>query len=205
MLVLFPLLVLAASPLWAGGAYDEGVEGIPWGCSLEKARARLGKAVERVEAKLRPHDLPYLRELGSLYWLDAGRFSRLTVTRGEGEATRGLLYCFYRDRLFCVQRHHPDGAEEWQRLYDEIRKGYGADEKSVSRGPEGLYVTRTWKAAKVHVDLDYTSRKAKARTGYVFEGIVLLVKHRPVLDEISALHRSLRQKYDWESGQEGKK
>ncbi len=192
----FPCDLLEARP------YDHGVDRVPWGCTWKTCARKLGNKVFKKAKNVPPYDLPYLRELGALYWLDKKNFAKVVVRNGADDDAPETAFFFYQDQLFCVRKQVSPSVQGFLTLLAKLQKGCGAGAKSQSKGPTGEIVSRQWKGKILNIDLDYRAFKNPEASGYLFEDIVILFKHKPAILAITKRHQALRKKYGWEAGEE---
>ncbi len=182
------------------GVFEQDFHGARWGASRSSllttgaASGCLRGEVFRERSSVPPDELPYIRETGPLYFMQAARFSsvssRLRV-RGAGEIVTD--YFFLDDRLFLV-RQIWKGDFSFQDLSAYIGSSYGGCTKEVSSCDDGTrLVSLRWKGVNTSLELDYSPSRVEG--GWICERMELLVKYIPVLREIEAYHDELRKKY----------
>jgi len=178
----------------ASGPYDKAFYGARWLTSVAKIRPFVrGRLVEEKKT-LSPWDLPHVRELGHLYFLEDREFSKLESSvpgRRTGETV--TEYFFFRKQLAMVRVLFKEEDTSFQTLIESIQADYGQARKETSENPEEVFVQHLWENEKLKIVVSYNPRRVER--GFTCENLTMLLINRGYIAQVTAYHDTLREKY----------
>ena len=154
-LVMLSLLLFCPGHLLSG-PYDEAYFGAKWLDTLKNVRSSVRGELIEEKKKLSPWDVPYVRELGHLYYLEQKDFSRL-IARLPSRTGGDIIteYYFFKDRLSMVRVLHKYEKASFQGLLESLEADYGKPKKETSRNLDDVFVQHTFSLPKLIMEVSY--------------------------------------------------
>lgn len=192
--------LLAAAVLLGGtlpslaGTFDVAYYGARWQCSRAEAKKSLRGTLTEEKPTLSPWDLPHVRELGHLYYIEEREFARLTTSQpGRLGGANLSEYYFFRDKLAMVRVRLNETGVSFQGLLESLTAEYGPPRKETSESPEEVFVQHRYELPRLIIQVSYHPRRIPG--GYTCEDLQLFLIHRDYIDQVQAYHESLKARY----------
>ena len=187
-------LLLSCAQLLQAGAYDKAYFGAKWLSAPSQVRKKVRGKVKEDKSTLSPWDVPYVRELGHLYYLEEKDFARIiSVLPSRTGGTVETEYYFYRQKLAMVKVLHKTEHASFQGLLESLVADYGKPRKESSKRNDETFVQHTFNLPKLIMEVSYHPYKVKG--GYACKKLVFRIVHRDYIKAVKAYHDTLKAKY----------
>jgi len=187
IVVSFPVTVVA-------GTYDDAYFGAKWLSSFKEVKSVVRGKITVAKRKLSPLDVPHVRSLGHLYFMEAKDFSKLTaVSPVRGGGNISSEYYFYKDELAIVKIFYNYEDASFQGLLSSLETDYGKAEKDASKGVDGIFVQHRFDLKNLIIKVSY--HPYKVDNGYACKELVCRMVNKTYIKKIDAHHDKLREKY----------
>jgi len=176
------------------GPYDEAYFGAPWLASPDGVRPFVRGTIKEDKPTLSPWDVPHVRELGHLYYLEPKDFAKIVAAlpvRGGGEVV--TEYYFFRKQLAIIRVLHHYEHASFQGLLESLQADYGAPAKETSYSPEETFVQHTWTLPTLKMEVSYHPHKVPG--GFACKELTLRMVHKTYVEQVTAYHETLKTKY----------
>jgi hypothetical protein len=191
LLLLFSLTV---SGSLQGGTYDKAYFGAKWLSSVAEVRKVVRGDIDIDKGRLSPWDVPHVRALGHLYFLEDRDFAKLTgIQNIKGGGDIRSEYYFFRDQLSIVKIFFNYEDASFQGLLSSLETDYGKAVKDASKGVDGTYVQHIFDLPELIIEVSY--HPYKVPNGYACKELVCRMVNKKYIGQIEALHDKLREKY----------
>lgn len=188
------LLSISASGFLQAGTYDKAYFGAKWLASTGEVRKVVRGGIDVDKSKLSPWDVPHVRSLGHLYFLEDKDFSKLTgILKIKGGGDICSEYYFFRDELSIVKIFYNYEDASFQGLLTSLETDYGKPVKDASKGVDGTYVQHTFDLPGLIIEVSY--HPYKVANGYACKDLVCRMVNKKYMSKIEKWHDKLREKY----------
>lgn len=187
-------LTIAGSGILQAGTYDKAYFGAKWLASTANVRKVVRGDIHEDKSKLSPWDVPHVRSLGHLYFLEAKDFAKLTgILKIKGGGDIRSEYYFFRDQLSIVKIFYNYEDASFQGLLTSLETDYGKPVKDASKGVDGTYVQHTFDLPELIIEVSY--HPYKVENGYACKDLVCRMVNKKYIAKIEKWHDKLREKY----------
>ena len=183
---------------WAGfaGTYDKAYFGAKWQASYESVKPFVRGKIQIDKKRLSPWDMPHVRVLGHLYFLEDKDFSKLSgqlPVRGGG--TIDSEYYFFRNELSIVKIYYNYEDASFQGLLSSLEADYGKPVKDASKGVDDVvFVQHRFDLPELVIEVSYHPYKVDG--GFACNELVCRMVSKKYIDKVQAWHDKLRKKYE---------
>ena len=187
-------MFLLCAEMVSAGAYDKAYFGAKWLDAPKNVRKRVRGKVKEDKSTLSPWDVPYVRELGHLYYLEDKDFARIISSLpARTGGTVETEYYFFRKKLSMIKVLHKTEHASFQGLIESLEADYGKAKKETSHSTDEIFVQHTFNLPKLIMEVSY--HPFKIIGGFACKKLVFRIVHRDYIKAVKAYHDTLKAKY----------
>ena len=193
LILVYSIVILIPSLLYSG-TYDEAYFGAKWLSSMASVRKVIRGKIDIDKSKLSPWDMPHVRSLGHLYFLESKDFGKITgIQKIKGGGDIRSEYYFFRNELSIVKIFYNYEEASFQGLLTSLETDYGKAVKDASKGVHGTYVQHVFDLPSLVIEVSYHPFKVEG--GYACNDLVCRMVSKKYVAKVDAWHDKLREKY----------